>query len=249
MDRGRAPMRKLVSAGLAALALAASAAAFDRAEAAPGRGHGSLQFLVGFPVGEFGDSVDETGFGVNLDGGYRPGRGPVVIGARAGFMTYGNASRREPFNPNIPEVTIRVETSNNLALGHAYLRLQPPRGSIRPYVDGLVGFTYLWTESRVESERFDEEIAASTNFDDTVFSFGVGYGLHILLGKPHDEASRRAIRGVFLEVGGEYIRGGEARYLKKGSVRRVGDPPRLVFEVFESRTDLATLKVGAAVEF
>lgn len=239
--------RRTIAAIAAIGGLLAATAGDLRAEET--RVHGSLQVLGGFPAGEFGDEVTEEGIGLSLDAGLRPGRGPLVFGARVGFVTYGRTQRKEPFNPNIPEVTIEVETTNNLVLGHLYLRLQPPRGAIRPYVDGLLGFGYLYTESQVQSEQFDEEIATSKNFDDTVLSYGIGGGLHILLGKMGNEDEGQSIRGIFLDLGGEYLVGGEGRYLEKGSVRRVGDPPVLVFDVKESKTDVATAKLGVAVEF
>ena len=47
-----------------------------------------------------------------------------MIGADLAFMIYGSETRQEPFSLTIPDVTVEVETSNNIVLLHALARLQ-----------------------------------------------------------------------------------------------------------------------------
>lgn len=96
---------------------------------------GGLNIMLGFPAGEFKENVIRTGFG--LSGHFlllapTPER-PFGIGLNVGYLNYGQETRKEPFNPNIPYVTIDVETSNNLVNFHALFQIGVGSGSVRPY--------------------------------------------------------------------------------------------------------------------
>ncbi|MEX2601431.1 MAG: hypothetical protein WD355_07275 [Balneolaceae bacterium] len=204
-----------------------------------------LDFMLGFPQGEFKQNVDAVGFGLDLTGLYLFSNAPFAAGLDLGVMTYGNTSRREPFNPNIPEVNIRVETSNNIAFGHFLFRIQPRGVPFRPYVDGLFGFNYLYTESKVQDEQTFEDIAGSNNFDDISVSGGIAAGAMIRLVDTTDPDSGNRI-SVFLNLRTRYLLGGDAEYLKEGSMRR--ENGNLVYDVERSRTDILTTQVGVVVQ-
>lgn len=202
-----------------------------------------VNVILGIPQGAFNEHVDDVGFGLEAFAGiFLPGT-PVVVGAQFGGMIYGYEERSEPFSTTIPDVTVDVETSNNILMGHFVLRLQPPTGAVRPYIDGLVGFKYLFTETRIENEGFrdEEPVAVSTNFDDGAFSYGAGGGLDIRvyrgwLGKEGETGE------VAIHFGARYLFGGEAEYLKEGSIRRAGG--RVEYDVDRSRTDLLVPQFG-----
>jgi hypothetical protein len=109
--------------------------------------HLGIDFLTGFPVGKFSNNLDANAYGVSAYGLYGIPRVPLRIGLELGYMIYGSEQRREPLSPTIPETTVKVSTSNRILAGHLLLRLQPCCGSVRPYVDGLVGFNYLYTRT------------------------------------------------------------------------------------------------------
>lgn len=136
-----------------------------------------LTILLGSPQGDFRDNLDETAFGINGSIAYAIPQTAVQVGAELGFMIYGEDRRLENFNPNIPEVRVAVVTDYDIFTGHLFLRYEVPNGVIRPYIDGLVGFNYLFTQTRIEDRDDFDEIASDTNFDDTAFSYGVGGGL------------------------------------------------------------------------
>lgn len=211
------------------------------------RPQGSISFLVGVPQGEFRDNVSNPGFGLDVFGGLGFGRSPVVIGLDVGFLIYGRERRSEPFSNTIPDVTVEVETTNNILQTHFVLRLQPPDGAIRPYADALIGFKYLFTQTRIESERFgdNESIASSTNFDDFALSYGIGGGLTIDLYRPQGED--KEVQSVGLQLGVQYLLGSEADYLRKGSIRREGGS--IEFDVERSRTTFLEPYLGVAVQF
>ena len=213
---------------------------------------GGINFMLGFPQGGFSQNVDNTGFGIGGYFGVLIPNSPVMFGGDLGFLIYGNESRKEPFSTTIPDVTVDVETSNNIVLGHLFLRLQAPAGPIRPYMDGLFGFNYLFTQTRIENEQgINEEVASSTNIDDIALSYGIGGGLQIRVydgtKKMNQSPGKRDIAGVFIDLRIRYMKGGEAEYLKEGSIRR--ENGKVAYDVEQSKTDLLTFQIGAVLTF
>ena len=78
---------------------------------------GSLHFAAGFPRGDFKDNIERNAYGVDGQAFYAPEESPFAIGLELAYMNYGNESRREPFSTTIPDVTVNVETSNNIIQG------------------------------------------------------------------------------------------------------------------------------------
>ncbi len=235
------------AASLFAAASATGQTAQDQ-QPPPSLGPGSTRFqvgvtgLIGFPVGEFGNNVDVSG-GVTGDVGYRIGETPMSLGVGVGFLWYGSERRRVPLSLTIPDVLVDVTTSNYILLTHSRVRVQPRDGRLRPYVDGLVGFNYLFTQTRVDTGRDefqDDTIARTTNLDDFAFSFGGGGGLMVDLASwPEGRLS--------LDLGMRYLRGSEADYLTEGSILR--DDGLATLLVSRTRTDLVTILIGVAFEF
>ena len=232
-------MKRQYLAVLAVLLLGVSLARDGQAQVYP---QGEIAIIVGVPQGEFEDNVDNAGVGLNLFAGIGLGRTPVVLGLDGSFLVYGFERRREPFSPSIPDVTVRVETSNAIAMGHMVLRLQPPRGAFQPYVDGLFGAKYFFTETTIRDDgRFDdEEIASTTNFDDAALSYGIGAGVDVQIFGKRGTA-------VMLNAGARYLFGREAEYLQEGSIERRSG--RLFFATDRSETDILIMQLGIAVKF
>lgn len=201
---------------------------------------GSLKFTFGLPQGEFADKLDANGFGGNIDGAIGFPGSSLLVGADLGFMIYGHERRNEPFSTTIPDITVDVVTDNSLATGHLFLRLKPNLPGIQPYADALIGFKYFFTETRIESEQFDQdEITRSTNFDDTVLSYGFGGGVKISLFTPTGD---NGPGGVYLDLGAKYLKGPEASYLQEGSIRRQNG--QVTFDVDQSKTDILLIQFG-----
>lgn len=212
---------------------------------------GGINFLVGVPQGAFKDNVNRSGVGITGNIGFAPVGYAYMAGLEFGFMNYGTEKRREPFSTTIPDVTVDVETENNFALGHLFLRLQPNAGLLRPYLEGSVGGNYLFTKTTIKNQsRPEEEVASSTNLDDFAFSYGGGAGVLVLLYHKEDEEVAPGtpdLRELLLDVRCRYMAGSEAEYLKEGSVRRVGG--QVVYDVKKSQTNLLTIQVGIALRF
>lgn len=222
--------------------------------AADGSGHGYLGFgaIAGFPQGEFKRNVDRAGYGVAGSGGGFPSElVPLSIGLSVAYMVYGSESREEPLSSTIPDVRVDVITTNSILAAHFLLRLQGWDGSVRPYLDGLVGINYLYTKTRIEDVDDDDEIASSTNLDDGALSYGARAGLMIqvysgdLSGDEGNQPGVWTPNSVSIDLGVSYMVGREARYLKEGSIRR--DAGRVAYDVLESNTDILTAYVGIAL--
>lgn len=213
-------------------------------------GAGGLDLVLAIPQGAFADRIDGVGYGLSGGFVFHVPSTPVGFGVEGTFLTYGNETIRERFGSGaLARVDVDVVTSNNIAMGHLLLRLQPPTGAFRPYADALVGVNYLFTESRIEDVDFndDRDIASSTNFDDAAFSYGIGGGVmaHVYQGRSSDTG--RAFE-VLVDARLRYLFGGEASYLREGDIDADanGNP---IYNVTESRTDLLLPQLGLTVRF
>ena len=209
--------------------------------------------LGGFPSGEFGENVKNPGIGISGYVGYMIPRTPAVIGLDLGYLIYGHERRIEQFSLTIPDVHVGVVTENNIFSMNAFLRLQTNPSPLRFYVEGVVGFHYLFTSTTIEnvdqSPFSGEDIATSTNLDDFAFTKGVGGGILIEVWSGGEDRTpqNRTLRSVSLELRMRYHDGSEADYLKRGDiVRREGTAE---LNITKSTTDLITAHFGLAIDF
>lgn len=201
-----------------------------------------INLSLAIPQGEFADEIDRMGYGVSGEFmliSPKP-HFPVGFGLNIGYYVYGEESRYEPLY-NIPEVSVRVDRTNNLVNFHLVFELGLSTGRVRPYVQGLFGGEYLFTETSVKNESNSEPFASSTNIDDWAWSYGVGGGLSILLtGDPVTETG-----AIYLDLKGRYLFGSEAVYLREGDVEINGQQVR--YHPSVSKTDLLTIHAGVRV--
>ena len=89
----------------------------------------------------------------------------------------------------------------------------------RPYLDGLIGMHYFFTETQVrdEDDFVEEPIASTTNQSDIAFSYGAGGGVMFLV---HQKREGSKSTEVLIDFRVRYLLGGEATYLKEGSITR-----------------------------
>lgn len=207
-----------------------------------------INFSVGFPQDEFKENIDNIGLGLSGHFCYNIQRSPIFVGASFGFLIYGRETRKEPLSTTIPDVVVNVETTNNILLGHLLLRVQPPMqyGIIKPYVEGLFGFNYLWTETKVKDWEWDEDIISSKNYDDAAMSYGGGAGLMIQVYQGRKKESK-GLYAININLGFRYLFGGEAEYLKKGDIHRKNG--NVTYSPSKSTTDLLNVNIGIVFNF
>lgn len=200
-----------------------------------------IDFATVIPRGEFKQNIDNNGYGVGGQFAVRVARSPILLGSDLGFVNYGSEERTEQLSPSFPEIELKVRTNNNIVWTHFMLRAQPRTGSVRPYVDGLIGFKYLFTDTSITNDFNDEEIASTKNFSDLTLSYGFGGGVQFRLA----ETGRG--RQILFDTKLRYLRGSRAEYLKKGSIRR--DNGTVSFDVLSSRTDVLAFQAGITFRF
>jgi hypothetical protein len=230
-----------VSALRPALALLMLIAAGEITDSQAQQYSAGADFLTLVPRGEFKQNIDNNGYGVGGHFAVALGRSPIFVGIDAGIINYGSQTRRERLSGSIPEIELEVDTDNNIVLTHFLLRVQPRTGAVRPYLDGLVGIKYLYTNTEIRSDFNDEPLASTTNLSDTTFSYGFGGGVQVRL------AEFTKGRALMLDGRVRYLRGSEAEYLREGSIRRTNGS--VSFEVLSSRTDVVTAQVGVSFVF
>lgn len=212
-----------------------------------------IDFGIGIPQGDFRDQLDRVGGGINIMAGYRFADSPVLLGIDFGFMNFGKDTREEPLSTTIPDLTVEVENSYNLAHGDLLLRLIAPPSTVRPYVDGLFGFNYFFTQTVIRERGgfSDEEKLRDTNFDDTALSYGFGAGVQFRLWQKRGEVTKTAgdvePSSVYLNLMSRYMFGREAEYLQEGSISR--ENGEVFYDVSQSKTDLLHFKIGVVVNF
>jgi hypothetical protein len=225
---------------LAALLLSGVAAAQPSVE---------ITGLAALPQGEFSDALDSAGGGLAVGVFYAIPGSPFAVGLEGSVAVYGYERREVPLSLTIPDVRVGVTTSNNLMQGLAVLRLQVPRGGIRPYVDGVAGLTYLFTQTSVGDDAYNDsygEPLSTTNYDDVALTAGGGLGVFVELYSGYDDDGDPVT--VSLDARVRYLVGGEATYLGRGDIVRYGDGT-IGLDPRRSRTDLIVPHLGVAFTF
>lgn len=215
-----------------------------------GQGQAAFDFLLTFPQGEFKESSDNIGYGLGIDLNYVIPRLPLSVGLTGGFSIYGTREFRVPFYGTGNLVHVQLTTHNNIATGHLFLRVQPQQGAFRPFVEGLVGLHYLWTESEVKDERYeDRDFAGSTNLSDAAFSYGAGGGIQYCVYRGESDTPGKGLE-VLIDLKVRYLFGGKAKYYDENSIVMDNNEPRLdETNAKESTTDMLQTMIGVAVRF
>lgn len=202
---------------------------------------------LGFPQGEFKENVDKVSVGGTGFFLYQLPAPMFSVGVSFSYIEYGKDTRSELF-ANLP-VYVDVTTTNDILYGHLMAQIQPPKGVIRPYLNGLFGFSMFSTQTTIENQESNDEndeIASTTHSRDTALNYGFGGGLTI---RVYDGSKNMedGISAVSIDLGVRYLKGGNAVYVKEGTVEVVNN--EIVFETFESETDIVTGHIGVTFNF
>jgi hypothetical protein len=116
----------------------------------------SADFILGLPQGAFNENMERSGVGGSGYFAFKFKNSPFSAGMSFSVLVLGSQTRAEQFSAEIPEVVVDVTTRNYILMGHLVLRIQPPEGDLRPYIEGLLGFNYLWTETGVYDQGWGD---------------------------------------------------------------------------------------------
>jgi hypothetical protein len=207
----------------------------------------SADFTLGIPQGEFRQNVDRVGIGGYGYFAYKFKNSPFSAGASIGVLVYGSDTRAEFLSSSIPEVEVDVTTRNYILMCHFVFRVEPLEGDFRPYVEGLIGFHYLWTETGIYDQGCcNERIASSVNLSDFAWSFGAGCGMMMKVYENRKNNERNPF-AIFVDLGARFLKGGKAEYLREGSIYQ--ENGRLIYDIRMSNTDLITTRLGLSFAF
>jgi len=178
-----------------------------------------LGVVVGVPQNEFRLATEAEGYGFNLHALFPVGGTEVInFGGSLNYMIYGyNAQNKDLLAEiKVNEVVIdelliplRVTNINSIFGLHANMRVMAPTEGVKPYFEGLFGFRYISTNTRItdrsDNNRWSDEdsdlIVRKTNLDAWVLSYGGGGGLQFAI---NDD--------MYLDLRAYYLRGGEADF-------------------------------------
>ena len=184
--------------------------------------------LVGVPNGEYaqyGGSVG-VGFDANIFFPFAP-KVPLFFGVDVGYVSLASNTQNEVLQADVKigntvidviQMPLEITTRNNLLQTHAVLRAKAPLPIVEPYIDGLVGFKYIYTRTKIidqtDNFQFSEPdnnvINASTSQQDFVFSYGGGGGMMVNIG-PNAKLDFRFV----------YLLSAEAEYYTKEDIDNI----------------------------
>jgi len=224
---------------------------FDVKEENIEKSSGSVMFGLGlqtvFPRGEYYEQNNKVGVGLGLNFGYFIPSLPVSIGIDGMYNIHDIEDSHEAWN--LPEGSglFDVTTYYQFLSCYIMLRFQAYDEILSPYFEGIIGFNYFWTDTKITSDNiFDEtEISKTVDFQDISGAYGAGCGLMFYLLKMGDDTN--SPRGLLLDFNLRYLFGGKASYLKKGSKRIVNGS--IVYDAVRSETDMYSARLGVCIRF
>lgn len=204
----------------------------------------ALNGLVLAPRGPFKENIDRNGFGGSLSAAYKFQESPFSLGLHFGGAQYGSETTRQTL---LFPVQVDVTTSNNIIFMHLLGRVEKDFGFLVPYAEGLFGFSYLSTDSKIEdigNNNDDNEIASDTQLEDYTSSYGLCGGVMIRLTDfENDEDNYFNDSILYLDLKIRYMFGGKADYLKEGDISQ-GPNNEVLFNASNSETDFISYHIG-----
>ncbi len=136
-----------------------------------------VSFDVTSPSGDYGDYIENNGYGAAAHLLYRPiPLVPLKIGLEVGYADFG--SDEKTFDYFGDSISLNTETKSYA--GHILMRMQQGIGGIAPYLEGIVGVTALQTTQTIESSTLSfGDLPTETDYNKTNFSYGIGGGIWI----------------------------------------------------------------------
>ncbi|HNL39646.1 MAG TPA: hypothetical protein PKH43_10940 [Saprospiraceae bacterium] len=120
-----------------------------------------LNLGLGFPTGEYSESTNDVGFGLNLGLFFPVSRRVPALKVGPDFSFLWTAWDTERINERIEvslngqvidviDLPLRIETTNTIIGGNAVFRANAPISPyVEPYVQGLIGFRRFATTVRI----------------------------------------------------------------------------------------------------
>ena len=196
---------------------------------------------IGLIISEPKEDFDQNvGVGIGAGGAVnvdlvRPGW--LSLRVDGGWLRYGHETKTVPFSQTVGgRILVDVSTSNTIISLGIGPEVALPYGPVRPYLHGGFSGLLFRTTSSVSGFRSSSEpIASTTNLSDWTSAWVIGSGVRIPLG------GRDSL--LELDLGARYHRGGEALYLREGSI--IDNPDgSITINALRSQTPFVVYAVG-----
>jgi len=160
---------------------------------------------------------------------------PFLIGLDFGYFTYGQEKT------TATSTAPALKTTHNVFTWNAIGRLRPKyeRGSVTPFLDGLVGLKLYNTKTKINKDLIDfifndDQREVINNVKDTGVNYGLGAGFYT-------NPKKRSHPGFTLRI--LYLWGDEVNYVVRNSVKL--DPDGFVtFDTDRASTSMLIIQLG-----
>jgi opacity protein-like surface antigen len=234
---GRVGTLAMLAVGMAA-ATPVAAQVGESLHREPTRWSLSGGLVVAQPVGEFSEYVG-TGAGAAAQVLFRVDpAGIFSLRADAGFVNYGNETKRVCFSTTVGcRIELDLTTSNNILLLGFGPHVELPLPYVRPFVHAGIGGAYFATTSSVSGTNRDDDFASTTNHDDLTFSWLLGGGVNIPV--------TRGAAPVSIQLAARYHANGTAEYVRRGGITDHPDGS-ITVNATRSEANLVTWQIGVS---
>lgn len=199
-------------------------------------------FNVGIPIGEFGDNLEQNGFGGGASLLYNV-QGPIWLGVAGYGSRYDNYGITYLEQGDNELFEIEELTATRLARVYAVFRFQPLEDAmISPYIEGGMGWHWIFTNTKLTDVEFDEQIDRFNELRDNRLGFGLSAGARI---------SPKAYPAVGLDLRVGYVYNAQVEYMRYNPDIPL-DPnafPVEAFEIRESPIEIITIDIGVSFRF
>jgi hypothetical protein len=199
----------------------------------------NLHFTTAFPVNEFSDYMNKTGFGGNAEIFFSSPtpKKPYGFGLDFSCQAFGIHFLNDEYTDDL---YMSLNRAQNFASMHLIFQVAPPAGRVKPYFEALFGGSYIFSNTEVLDYYYHTQ---SLFFDDWAWSYGIGGGLKFLVSDEpfYDRGA------VYFDLKVRYMFSTPTEYVDRNSVRYANDT--FYFDTIESRTDMVLLQIGFQVYF
>jgi hypothetical protein len=198
-------------------------------------------FSTGFPQKEFGDNLSEIPSGWGLEFNADIPSTILTIGGSFHRLRYGF----QDGSLIISKIPVNFEEENTILQWHFVFKMRSMYGSIRPYVEGLVGFNYFSTQTSLTDPVTGHGLVRANKIDHLAWSYGGGFGFLL---KIYQLKANGLGEMIFLDVKTRFIRGETAQYSSTVDEPVLSEeyPPQ---QIFRSETDVLNVQVGLVITF
>lgn len=189
--------------------------------------YGDLNLALGIPMYSFAETSTSTPFGLTFNVLHQPQvRVPILVGGGFSYLHAGGNRVNRNLTADITaggilidqlNIPLEFRMNNNILNGRFMLRFQAPGKYVKPYIDLLGGFNYLWTATSVY-DRSPQRFFASDNENGLItrktqessFTWTAGFGVGTLI---------YLNSNLFLNLNASYLGGGWARYYDRNQIQ------------------------------